>query len=77
MKYAMKTKWKWAGHIARTKENRRIIRMTENETEKEAVRRDDGSTLCRSTLDKNSQIHTHMETYNGGLYPAVNGQLKS
>ena len=80
VQYVTNTKWKWAGHIARMKDNRWTISSTDWQTE--GVRsigrpkrrwRDDIVGQQRSGMDEDSKGQRKMEDTGGGLFPAVEG----
>ena len=61
IKYITKTKWKWAGTIARMKDDRWIITSQEIE-QPEADRRDDGATTLATTQEHCGQCQPKTET---------------
>ena len=80
VKYVANTKWKWAGHIARMKDNRwtiikhrvadrgcKISRMTKTSLERWHC----GAT--RSGMDEDNKGQRKMEDSGGGLLPAAQG----
>ena len=80
IEYTLKQKWRWAGHIARMKDNRWTKRCTEWQPRRgkrsmgrpsrrwqDDVTRKEGTTWIRKATEA-------MEDIDGGLHPAVDGQ---
>ena len=77
IEYTLKQKWKWAGHIARMKDNRWTKCCTVATKEREEIKRMTRQKMARQQrrepLGLGKQQAT-MEDIDGGLHPAVDGQ---
>ena len=85
IEHTLKQKWKWAGHIARLKDNRWTRRCTEWQPRRgkrsrgrpsrrwqDDITEKEGTTWIRKVIFYSRQ--TKMEDIDGGLHPAVDGQ---
>ena len=74
----LKQKWRWAGHIARTKDNRWTKHSTEWQPRRRKRSRGRPSRRHNKEggnhLDQESYRQTTMEDIDGRLHPAVDGQ---
>ena len=76
VQYVTNMKWKWAGHIARMKDNIWTVRSTEGVRSVERPKsrwRDDIFGATRSGMDEDSKGQKKREDSGGGLLPAVEG----
>ena len=82
VKYTLKQKWRWAGHIARMKDNRWTKRCTEWQPRRgkrsrgrpskrwqDDITRKEGTTWIRKTTERRP-----IEGTDRGLHPTVDGQ---
>ena len=83
IEYTLKQKWRWAGHIARMKDNRWTKRCSEWQPskEREEIKRTTTQTMARrhnkegeNHLEQESNRQKVMEDIDGGIHPAVDGQ---
>ena len=82
IEYTLKQKWKWAGHIARLKDNRWTRRCTEWQPRRGKKSRgrpsrgwqDDITEKEGTTWIRKANRQTKMGDIDGGLHPAVDGQ---
>ena len=80
--YTLKQKWKWAGYIARMKDNRWTKCCTEWQPRRGEISRgrptrrwqDDIARKEGNHLEQESNKQTAMEGLDGGLHAAVEGQ---
>ena len=82
MEYTLKQKWRWAGHIARMKDNGLYQTLHRVATkEREAIKRKTKQKMARrhnkeegNHLEQESNRQKTMEYTDGGLHPVVDGQ---
>ena len=82
IEYTLLQKWRWAGHLARMKDNWRPKRCTEWQPRRGKRSRgrpyrrwqDDITKEGGSHLEQESNKQKAMEDIDGGLHPAVDGQ---
>ena len=80
IEYTLKQKWKWAGHIARRKDNRWTKRCRVATKEQEEIKKTTKQKMARrhdrggNHLEQESNRQTGMEDTDGGLHPTVDGQ---
>ena len=81
IEYTPKQKWRWAGHIARMKDNRWTKRCSVATKEREETKRTTKQKMARrhnkegeDHLEQESNSQKTMEDIDGGLHPIVDGQ---
>ena len=84
IEYTLKQKWKWAGHIAKMKDNRWTKRCTEWQPRKGKRSRgrpsrrwqDDITEKEGTTWIRKATGRRQWKTHDGGLHPAMDGQSR-